>query len=381
MASEKDKLNRKKLLSEHGLSSDVCEALSDYPCVDLIEKHKRTVFLENIQGPLKQEIVDKIGKENYQKVVAHFSRQTGEIDLHKQKVALEKQLLKDPLKGLNDIETWMVYSDLLQMMNNPLGEYIALLLHLQDDKLSSGQRNEATERLAEISPKKLNGLVPCFFIEELPDRYRLHNVHYEMGLFVVDWSKEHLDGRDTKTQDNWLKWLKGKEWKLPDALLYNAVVFELYHWREHPDPIQRKVIGEFRKLPGNNWTITCTRLEYNPEGKDLVVHNYGYDGKPKIKADLVGPSNVLVDSPEVSDATICAVLGIEDKKMIDTVYTWLSTKKPYIWRLQQKPERKDLRAVVLGRSIDYDRFYVDYIYYVERAFGVAVVGVRDFHRK
>jgi uncharacterized protein (TIGR02996 family) len=383
MADAKEK--RRQLIARFGLSRGAVDALVGYGFVDLLEDKKYEFFLDDLRGfldsgewpasiasELRNVFVD-VPIKDWGKRVRKPTPRSGTITDY------EAYLVEHP----EDDEAWLVHADKLQEKGNPRGEYIALLLYLQREDLSAENRKEAVERLAAISPKRIDGVVPCFFIEELPDRYRLHNVHYQMDLWVVDWSKEALDEGRTKTQDNWLKWLKGKEWKLPDSLLYNAVVFEMYYWKDHPDPVQQERIDNFRQFLGGNWTMTCTRIEYEPEGKDTVIHDFGYGNKQKIRADVVGPSNVLVGSDDVSEQLICSILGIEDKKMIDEAYTWLSTKRPRIWRLEQKPNSKDLRVVVLGGLVSYFVIYLYVIFdiYVVRAFGVATQRARDFHRK
>jgi hypothetical protein len=384
MADAKER--RREVLAGFGLSAKSVSALAEYGFVDLLFDKKYALFLDDLNGFLSSnawpnDVASELKKTFVDVPIKEWGKRTRKPTPRSGTIVdFEAYLCEHP----EDVEAWQVYSDKLQTEGDSLGEYIALLLHLQKGDLSVENRKEAMERLAELSPKKLDGVVPCFFIEELPDRYRLHNVHYGLGLFVVDWSKNQLDNAQFKTQDNWLKWLKGKEWKLPDALLYNAVVFEMYHWREHSDSAQRKMIEEFRKLLEDKWIMTCTRLEYNPDGKDIVIHNFGYEGKPKIKTSLVGTSNVLVSSNEVSQEMICAILGIEDKKMIDEVYTWLSTKRPYVYRLEEPPQNKDLGVVVLGRYVDSNQFLIDLdddFYVNGRAFGVAVTGAREFHRK
>ena len=54
-------------------------------------------------------------------------------------------------------------------------------------------------------------IVPAgnFRIENLLDRYRLHNISYNGLLYVVDWSKELLENGTKHSQDEWVQQTQG----------------------------------------------------------------------------------------------------------------------------------------------------------------------------
>ncbi|MBW2965198.1 hypothetical protein KY363_07105 [Candidatus Woesearchaeota archaeon] len=73
MAPENDKEKRKRFLAEHGFSERVCEAFSDYPCIDLIGQNRIKEFVEAIKS-FDQELTARVGREEYQNAVHYFSR-------------------------------------------------------------------------------------------------------------------------------------------------------------------------------------------------------------------------------------------------------------------------------------------------------------------
>jgi serine/threonine protein kinase len=214
-----------------------------------------------------------------------------------------------------------------------------------------------------------------FFIEELADRYRIHGVIYNKEERTVDWSKELLHGGESLTQDQHIERLKGKEWKLADAELYTATIMALYENRAHPDTGQKKLVEKVKEMFAKDfkkhWMMTGTRARYRANkdkevvqeiryasGNDDAIHDYMQPEQRTVEEDLVGP-NGWVNATSGLQPPVHALLGISDLDNFCNACEWLSGYKPYLWRLNNRPDTDTDRAVVLGLSDYYDWFSIN----------------------
>lgn len=199
-----------------------------------------------------------------------------------------------------------------------------------------------------------------FFIEELPDRFRMYNVPRDNKLHTYDWSKEHLDGGRRHTQDEWTQLLQGQEFQLASGPEYHATMKTLYlHKDSSQSSLVRKVCTLFKKDFANRgyWMTTSTRIRYNSSFPDVVIHNYNTAHETSVDVNLVGPDGYIADSS--FEYEMEALLGTRDCQEVDAVYKWISGKKSYLWRLNQRPFQAAERALVLG--IVNVRFYINAI--------------------
>jgi len=198
-----------------------------------------------------------------------------------------------------------------------------------------------------------------FQIESLPDRYRLHNIQYNNGVYAVDWSKELLDDGKKHTQQDWIALTQSTEWKIPDLQLYHGTLAALYQHRDSPVKEQKKLVEELKQLfkadfdLGNLYMTTSTRIKYAASGGDAVTHNWGYPSAREHSLTLVGLHS-YVNSSSGLEAQMEALLGNRDLGEIEKVYDWVSGKKPCLLRLEQVPKQDVERAAVLG--CNYGRF-------------------------
>lgn len=187
-----------------------------------------------------------------------------------------------------------------------------------------------------------------FSIEELEDRFVLNGVHYRNGIYTIEWSKQLLDNGEAHTQDEWLKTLKGGEWSLADAPLNQATMTALYEHKDDPNKDLAKLVRAIQKMLKkdfeDNWMITGSRVVYRPEGNDKVIHNYATSEEYAVEANIVGPDGFNKDAEDALEA----LLDTKDIKKVKQVIKWTSGKKPYLCRLNTKPEQDVERVVVLG---------------------------------
>ena len=192
-----------------------------------------------------------------------------------------------------------------------------------------------------------------FQIESLADRYRLHNVQYNNGVYVVDWSKELLENGATKKQQEWIAATQSTEWKIPDMQLYHATFATLYRHKDHAAKEQQKLVKELQQVfktdfaPDKSYMTTSTRIQYAASRLDKVTHNFGYPFAQEHSLVLVGRDACVAPSSGL-EAQMEVLLGSRDLAEIKTVYKWISGKNPYLWRLEQAPAQDEEQAVVLG---------------------------------
>ena len=236
---------------------------------------------------------------------------------------------------------------------------------------------EAEPKASITQPVIIPPITPTqgFKIDDLADRYRIHNVEHQGELYVVDWSKELLDNKQSHTQKEWIDLTINLDWKLAPAPFYNSTITSLFNNQNHSDPAQKALVETVRQMFKEDfkqyWMMTSTRAKYKAKGKDNVTHGWGYANPKKLSAKLVGPDEYLKPGCN-SEETIKAVFGTDDMAMVEQAYEWIGKqgKKPYIWRINSTPKKDTERAVVLGLGVNWFNINIyDGIYYVRPARG------------
>ena len=190
-----------------------------------------------------------------------------------------------------------------------------------------------------------------FSVEDLTDRYRLHNVVYEGKECTVDWSKALLDGGNNHTQDDWVNRTKDEEFRLAPGPLYGASMLALHGNKDVGDPQQKDLVNRVATMfksdfdPDKPYMTTSTRVIWTPQGPDEVYHRYGYPDMSQIDRDLVGPNEYI--GPGFEDFTD-AMLGTRDVATLEHAVTWLTGMKPYVLRFNQRPQQIEKRVLRVG---------------------------------
>ncbi len=226
----------------------------------------------------------------------------------------------------------------------------------------------------------LGSLVSGFSIEKLDDRYRISGVLYEGRASVVDISRELLDDGAEHTQQEWVDLTREQEWRVPSGPLYHAVCTALYDNRNHADEQQRSLVDKVKQMLAkdfkDSWMMTSTRIFYNPQGKDTVVHNFGYENERRVNENIVGV-NGFINRGCGFGSTTNALLGTSDGERVKAVYSWLSGKESYLCRLNSNPKKIDEHVLELG---DCDRFGISAdgnVNYVRWARGMVAHGAEN----
>ncbi len=233
------------------------------------------------------------------------------------------------------------------------------------------ERQLLEELLENRNPPATGGIPGPFAIEDRADRYIIHGLSkpYRQGeTFTLELSKQLLDGGKPHTQDQWrdtpaLRTIGGMVWELPTGPEYNSLILDLYAHKDVSTVQQRveAVRTLLKKDFDSHWMMTSTRISYRAgqqasgmlgrRGKtptpvlDAITHHYKRSNEPKLDAAIVGQNGWIAAGMEEQ---LYAVMGSRDINTFGSATEWLTTKKPYLWRVGSTPAQDDPRALVLG---------------------------------
>ena len=206
------------------------------------------------------------------------------------------------------------------------------------------ESQQPKEKKAPKSPK----ILP---IANLSDFWRIPNVEYRNGIYSVDLAKRLLDNENTKTQGEWAQYSveaqKRGDFYVGDMPLYHSI-FSALSKANSKDAEEAK---EFiQKQMREKWPITLTRIKYNPNGEDEVIHNHGANDEYSVKGNIVGKDEFISQSADKS--YLEAILGNSNIQEINQVYQWLNGTDAYIFRVNSKPKQTDERIAWFDADSD-----------------------------
>jgi len=139
-----------------------------------------------------------------------------------------------------------------------------------------------------------------------------------------------------------------------DSVLHLTIPFAAYRLRnespEEAEKLRKFLQTSFRQNPN-----TLTRVIYNPDGNDEIIHNYGTSDQYSLRENLVGPNNWMAD---ISDKNVLeSLLETSNVNKINEFFQWFNKTNGYLWRLNSKPSKKEERVV--GFNADSTRLYLN----------------------
>ena len=173
------------------------------------------------------------------------------------------------------------------------------------------------------------------------DFWSVPGVEYRNGIYRINLAKQLLNNGNAKTQEQWIEYYKQAkqrgEFYTGDMPLYHALFTALY---KQKDNLQKKSeIEEARefiqKQMRKKWLTTLTRIAYQPNGKDKVMHNYKTSEQYELEENIVGKDR-FIESGDRN--TLKALLLTDNIQEINSIYQWLNQTKTYLLRLNSKPE-------------------------------------------
>jgi hypothetical protein len=183
------------------------------------------------------------------------------------------------------------------------------------------------------------------------DYWTISGVNYRKGIYSVNLMKSLLDGGNKKTQYDWAEYSRtAQENNLPytaDMPLHHSVIKTAYEQRDHPDFKQTaEEIRQFiHKTFREGWPTTLTRIAYQPNGKDKIIHNYSMPNEYSLDELIVGPDREIEGRDKNA---LKAILGTDNLKEIQDIYQWLNQTPTWIWRVDDKPINIDERVAWFG---------------------------------
>ena len=166
-------------------------------------------------------------------------------------------------------------------------------------------------------------------IQSSADFWSISGVQYRNGIYTVDLMKTLLDNGTTKTQDAWATHYESgrdqNEFHIPDYPLFYGIFKTLHTIRD--DATKATEIAEAHKFLKDTsrakWLMTLTRIQYQPSGNDLIVHNFGTRDHYEEQVPFIGGDGKVTSS----DASLPyqKLLGTNDNTQgIIDVFKWLN---------------------------------------------------------
>ncbi|MEK6829331.1 MAG: hypothetical protein AABY15_04325 [Nanoarchaeota archaeon] len=197
--------------------------------------------------------------------------------------------------------------------------------------------------------------------------WTIPNVNYRGNTQSYELSKNLLPAK-TQSQfaSDYQTAITNNQFHSADMRLYHAIFNEVYNQRNSPDSEEiRAFLNESLR---NNWLTTLTRIQYQPKGKDIVIHNYNTSDEYKLEEKIVGPDRSIEQS---DDSALKTLTGMESAKL-NQIYQWINNTNGFIWRVNSKPNNIEERVARL--NADSVRFNLYCYWYPDGA--SASLGVR-----
>ncbi|MDD5649478.1 MAG: hypothetical protein PHF86_03545 [Candidatus Nanoarchaeia archaeon] len=181
-------------------------------------------------------------------------------------------------------------------------------------------------------------------ITDHPDFWTIHNINYNNQLYSTHLLKTLLDNGNSKTQEDWSIYTKNNQFGVADLPFYFALFNTLYQNKNNPlaEPIKQFI----NKQMLEKWLMTLTRIEYNSNGSDKIIYNYNLTNQSEKQLNIVEPDNFILQLNEPN--TLEALVGCNNIQNINDVFKWITGKNTYLWRVNNKPSKKNIRVVGFG---------------------------------
>lgn len=185
-------------------------------------------------------------------------------------------------------------------------------------------------------------------VNTIDDYWQISGIEYRNEIYTVDLLKNLLDGGNAKTQNDWASLYEEAKDKnrfhTPDYPLFYGLVKALYTTRD--DTTKTQEIGEAQKFLKDNsrakWLMTLTRIIYQPNRDDIVIHNFNTKDQYQEKTDFVGTDGNIKTTGDGS--LYKALLGTDNVQEINDVFQWPNGTNTYLWRVNSRPRKIDERV-------------------------------------
>ena len=174
------------------------------------------------------------------------------------------------------------------------------------------------------------------------DYWEIPNVEYRNGIYRVRLLKTLLDNGNAKTQGDWIEYSKQARQKgefYLGNMAFQYSTFKALSQQNTPEAIEARDF--IRSQMRGKWLMTTTRLRYNPNGVDEVIHGYTMPDELKMNVGLVAPDRFVTQE----DSKVLEALLLEsDFIKVNQVFNFINGTNAYVWRLNSKPETTSERV-------------------------------------
>ena len=186
-----------------------------------------------------------------------------------------------------------------------------------------------------------------FSLEERADSWKIRGIN---GILVY-LSKDQLPG-GARTQDEYAEHRRiviesgSDEFYCPTSPEMDLIVSALYKNKDNPryqKEVERAKLS-LKNIVLKHYLATLTRIQYNPEGNDVIIHNYKQPDEHKIEVNnFTGPNRYILSQETTNaKAPLQALLDTKDSlEEINERYKWLTSADSYVIRLNSRPEEQD----------------------------------------
>ena len=208
------------------------------------------------------------------------------------------------------------------------------------NKKTKGKKPEA---------KKVATESPDFSLEDKTDFYEIKGVHYNNGICRVNLSKTLLPSRTQEEHAEHRMNAKPNEFYLADISLYYALFTELFSNRDSPYKPKIEEARQFiKKSMLEHWLTTLTRVHYNPNGNDMIIHNYGQKDRREDNLNtFIGPNGEITKISNAEKPLQLLLNTNQNASEINSVYNWLADVNAYLYRLNSTPSKTDEKVARL----------------------------------
>ncbi|MEK6933288.1 MAG: hypothetical protein AABW75_00240 [Nanoarchaeota archaeon] len=214
-----------------------------------------------------------------------------------------------------------------------------------EEKNRAAQEPLRPESPAQTPPASTSPAAPII-ITPNSQFWTINNVLYRGRTMEVDLAKGLLDNGSVKTQEQWAEYsMKAKkqgEFYTPDYPLFYSILRSVKAGQVVNSQVGKEISSTIKEISRNHFLMTLTRIGYQPQGKDIVTHNFGMNDQYEIRERFVGQDGWI---SKLNDADVYeALLGTDKTQEIDEVFQWLNGTDAYLFRVNSRPSKLDERV-------------------------------------
>jgi hypothetical protein len=191
-----------------------------------------------------------------------------------------------------------------------------------------------------VNPPVPPAVIPVT-VQNNAECWSIDGVSYRDNFYVADLGKKLLEDGAEHTQ---YEWAERAEEAMPKGGLYTPDYPLFYGIVKAAKTAGLEDVRKFlRDTSRANRLMTLTRIQYQPSGEDIIIHNFGTRDRYYEQVQFVGEDGQI----NSSDAALPyqKLLGTDDntQEILD-VFKWLNGTDTYIFRVNVRQPAVDERV-------------------------------------